>query len=316
VRLVLVLICIVYMVRYFYQNRATLNIVFNIDLTTILSMIALILLYYPAQASLMRVILEKCSDKKLPFFGWFRIFILSSLLNMVLSQAGNVYRAVKLKSEYNISYTRYISSFISFAWMDLCINLFISTLIIIFFKPDLQIGRLIAWKILLVAIIVVVATPILVEILWRKIKFSHSRLSWLHSRTSEVLTVSVNNIKDFKYLAKIILINMVLFICVTCLLHFCFQVLDAHIDIATLVIFYALLKISSYINLTPGNLGIQELAYGFLGTQMGIGMAQSILASAVMRIAGTSVFAVLAVIFGGINLLRHRRDYAENRPLS
>jgi uncharacterized membrane protein YbhN (UPF0104 family) len=198
--------------------------------------------------------------------------------------------------------------------MDLCINLSISTLIILFLKPDLQIGKLTAWKVLLAAIMVVIAVPILIEILWRKIKFSYPRLLWLHSKTSEVLTVAVNNIKDAAYLAKIILINIVIFACITGLLHFCFLILGASISIPTLAIFYALLKISSYINITPGNLGIQELAYGFLGTQMGIGMAQCILVAAFVRLTGTIVLVSLALTLGGINLLRHRKDFTGRLP--
>jgi uncharacterized membrane protein YbhN (UPF0104 family) len=312
-RLVLVLICIVYLVRFFYTNKDTLNLAFNLGWASLFFIIALQVLYYPLLALLLRTILEKCSGRKLPFFGWFKIFILSTFLNFVLSQVGNVYRAVNLKSEYNVSYTRYVSSFLSFAWMDLTINLFISALIILFLKPDLKIGPLIAWKILLAAIIVIIAFPILIEILWRKLKFSHPRLSWLHSKTSEVLSVSVSNIKDIPYLLKIFLIDLLIFSCITGLLHFCFLILNISPNIPTLAIFYALLKISNYTNITPGNFGIQEMAYGFLGTQMGIGMAQSVLVSAFMRIAGTSVLIVLAVIFGGINLLRHRRDYSEKQ---
>jgi hypothetical protein len=124
-RLVVVLICIIYLVRFFYKNSDTLNLAFNLNIATIISIIALQFLYYPLLAILLKTILEKCSGRKLPFWGWFKIFILSTFLNFVLSQVGNVYRAVQLKSEYNVSYTRYVSSFLSFAWMDLTINLFI-----------------------------------------------------------------------------------------------------------------------------------------------------------------------------------------------
>jgi hypothetical protein len=314
IRLVLVVICIIYLIRFFYKNRDTLNLVFNLDLTTIFSIIALQLIYYPLQACLIKTILEKCSGSKLPFWGWFRIFILSTFLNMVLSQAGNVYRGVQLKNDYNISYTRYISSYASFAWMDMWINLIIATIIVLFLKPDLQIGPLTAWKVLLAAIIVVVVTPILIEILWRRIKFNNTSLSWVHSKLSEVLAVSVSNIKDIAYLAKIVLINLAVLICIAGLLRFCFLVLNIRLNMPAVVVFYALLKISNYVNLTPGNLGIQELAYGFLGTQMGIGMAQSVLVSAFMRLTGTAVLISLAVILGGINLLRHHKDYT--KPLS
>ncbi len=315
-RLILVAVCIVYLVRFFYKNKDTLHLVFNLDPVSIFSAITFQILYFPMLALLLRTILEKCSSSKLPFFGWFKIFILGTFLNMVFPQTGNVYRGIQLKRNYNVSYTRYISSYASFAWMDLIMNLFISALIIIFLKPDLQIGRLIAWKILLVIIIVIITAPILIEILWRKIKFNHSRLAWLHSKTSEVLSVSVNNIKDVTYLAKIILINIAILACITGLLHFCFLILGIRLNIPTVVMFYVLLKIGDYVNITPANLGVQELAYGFFGTQMGVGMAESVLVSGFMRLIGTTVLISLAVIFGGIDLLRHRKDYTKREPVS
>jgi hypothetical protein len=267
-------------------------------------------------AVLLRIILEKCSGSKLPFFGWFKIFILSSFLNTVFPQTGNVYRGIQLKHDYNVSYTRYISSYASLAWMDLWINLIIATAVILLLKPDLYIGPVIAWKVLLAAIIVVIAVPILIEILCRKIKFNNARLSWIHSKLSEVLTVSVSNIIDIVFLVKIILINIVILACITGLLHSCFLILSIRLNIPTVVMFYVLLKIGNYVNITPGNLGVQELAYGFFGTQMGVGMAESVLVSGFMRLIGTAVLILLAVFFGGIDLLRHHKDYTEHEPVS
>ena len=61
---------------------------------------------------------------------------------------------------------------------------------------------------------------------------------------------------------------------------------------------------------TLGDISVQELAYRILSGQMGIGMAQGMVVSVIMRILSTSVIIVLGGLFGGIALLRRRADYS------
>lgn len=310
-RAILVVLCVAYLVRFFYKGKDSLDIVFNLNFITIFYIITLQLLYHLLVSYRFQLVLEKCSGSKLPFFPWFKIFVLGRFFNTVFLQAGNVYRSVRLKQDHNISYTRYISSFTSFAWMDTCINLIITMVVIIVLNPDFRIGQFIAWKILTVLTITIAAIPILAEALLRKMNFKNKYLHWSHSKLSEVLTVSIQNLKDRVYLLKIILLGLVVFLRTCVLFYICFLSFDIHVNLPTLAVFYALFKLSTYVNLTPGNLGVQELAYGFLSEQMGIGMAQGILVSAFIRVIGTCVIFVLGLIFGGIDLLRHRKDYSK-----
>jgi hypothetical protein len=73
-----------------------------------------------------------------------------------------------------------------------------------------------------------------------------------------------------------------------------------------LAVFYALFKLSFYINLTPGNLGVQEVVWGKLSELMGIGMAQGVLVSAFVRVVSTGVILVLGIALGGWDMLRSR----------
>jgi uncharacterized membrane protein YbhN (UPF0104 family) len=241
----------------------------------------------------------------------FKIFILGRFLNTVFPQMGNVYRSVRLKQDHNISYTRYISSLGSFAWMDSLMNLTTVTVLILALSPNLQIGLFKAWKILFVLTLAVAAVPALTKGLLGTMQFKNPRLAWIHSKLSEVLMVSMKNLKDTVYLFKIALLGAATLICAGALFYICFLIFNISLSLSVLALFYALLKFSTYVNVTPGNLGVQELAYGFLSEQLGIGMAQGVLASAFMRVAGSCVILVLGSFFGGIDLLRHRKDYSD-----
>jgi hypothetical protein len=67
--------------------------------------------------------------------------------------------------------------------------------------------------------------------------------------------------------------------------------------------------ISFFIILTPGNIGIQEIAWGFLSEQMGIGMEIGILMSGFIRLVSMGVLAACGIAFGGVDLIRNRKMY-------
>jgi uncharacterized membrane protein YbhN (UPF0104 family) len=224
---------------------------------------------------------------------------------------GNLYRGIQLKEKYGVSYTGYISGFSSLAWMDTGINLVIAFLAIIIISPGFKIGQFFAWKILSLLAVSVVLSPIVGEIILRKRFFRNNYLDWLHSKLSEVLTVSVNNLNDQAYLLKVFLLGIALLIRTCIMFYVYFTVFDIRVSIPVLVVFYALYKVSTFIVITPGNIGIQEVVYGFLSEQIGIGMAQGVLVAALIRVVGVFSISVLGVFLGGINLLRHRKDYIE-----
>jgi len=310
-RLILIVICVAYLMRFFYKSRDSLQIAFTVNFKIIFYIILLQLIYYLLVGYRFQLVLEKCSGCKLNFLPWLKIFILGKFLNTVFSQVGSIYRSVRLKQDYSVSYTRYISSFTSMAWMDTCMNLVIAAAVIVVLNPGFRIGQFVAWKILTILTIVVIALPVLAEILLRKINFKNRYLNWLHSKLSEVLTVSVNNLRDMAYLLKIGLLGLAVFIRTCVMFYVYFSAFDVHVSLPALAVFYTLFKLSTFIVLTPGNLGVQEVAYGFLSEQMGIGMAQGVLVATFIRVVGTCSISALGVTLGGMDLLRHRRDYAE-----
>jgi len=224
---------------------------------------------------------------------------------------GNVYRSIELKQKYSISYTRYISSFTSLAWMDTSINLIIAAMIIAVINPGFKIGQFLAWEVLVILIFVVVATPIVAEIVLRKINFKNRYLDWLHSKFAEVLLVSVSNLKDKVYLLKIVLLGLAIFVRTCAMFYVYFSVFNVQISIPALVVFYALFKIGAFIIITPGNVGVQEVIYGFLSEQMGIGMAQGVLVAALIRVVGICSISILGLTLGGADLIQRRKEYKE-----
>ncbi len=306
-------ICIIYLIRFFYKNHDSLQMVFNCRVSTIFYIVVLQIIYYLLQSCRFQIVIHKCSHRKVPFWPWLKIFILGRFLNTVVSQLGNIYRSVHLKQDYQISYTRYISGFTSMAWMDTSMNLIIATGVVVIFSPGFLLGPFLAWKILLLMTTLVIILPCLAEFVMRKITFSNSYAAWVHAKLSEVLSTSLQNLKDSTYLVQFILLGLALFIRTCIMLHIYFNIFDVQVSLPALIVFYSLFKLSFYFVLTPGNLGIQEIAFGFLSEQMGIGMEKGIYVSVFIRIVGMLMISVLGLTFGGADLLRHRKKFTAQK---
>jgi uncharacterized protein (TIRG00374 family) len=310
-KIAIVTACIVYIVSFFYTNRKSLNIVVRLNFITLSALVLLWFSYMLIYSWRFQFILQKCSSRKIAFGRWFKILITGNFLNMVFSQLGNFYRGIMLKKEHDISYTSYITTFASFAWMDTWMNLILAVVIILLIKPDLKIGPFPASFLLVIICAVIIILPVVASFFLRFIRFKNRYLDWTKSKLSHVLTTTIDNIKDVSFLLKIILLGIVIFILTIFSYYVLFAGFDIQLTLPVLAVFCTLLSLSTFFVITPGNIGIQEIAFGFISQQLGIGMAQGILVSVVSRIINTALTILLGVLFGGINLLRHREDYSQ-----
>lgn len=317
-RWILVFACTAYIIRFFIRNGDDFKLLAKLQPGTILAIAALTVLGHVIFCFRFQMVLKKCSGTSVPFFHWFRIMSLSRFLTLLAPHAGNIYRSISLKKHYRIPHTRYASSLFSFVWMDACVNLILAILIVLIVQPKLSIGDIGAVYLLAGIFVVILVAPILTEVVLRLVKFRNERLSWLHGRLSEMFSVSVANLRDGVFMLKFLLMGMVAFVDAITIFYLCFRAMDMSFSLPALALFYVVLRLSTFIIITPGNLGVREIAYGIVSEQMKFGMAQGILLSIIIRIIGTTIIIILGIIFGGIGLLRNRKEYLptenENDP--
>jgi hypothetical protein len=223
--------------------------------------------------------------------------------NMFFAQTGNIYRGVEIKRRFGISYTDYVSASVSFGWMDICLDLIITGAIIILVRPDFKLGVFKAYQFVALLLFVIICLPILADLVLKRIPIKIPSLLWIKTKLSEVLTATTTNIKDLPYLAKIVIWGLLVAAQTLIVYYILFIGFEIKLDIPSLMLFYAVLKLSSAVIITPGNIGIQEIAFGVLSTQIGSGMAQGILICAISRVLGSSIIIILAVIFSATGLI-------------
>jgi hypothetical protein len=310
-KLAVVLLCAVYIVKYFYANWDSLQIAFKINKLMIICIILISVTTLITFSYRFKIIMHKCSGKNPPFWEWFKVIMLARFYNMFFAQSGNIYRGVELKRRFGISYTDYVSASVSFGWMDICIDLIITGVIIILIRPEFKLGNFKAYQFVALLLLVIICLPILADFLLKRISTNASSLLWIKSKLSQVLTATISNLKDLSYLAKIVIWGLLVAAQTLIVYYILFTAFEIKLDIPSLMLFYALLKLSSAVIITPGNIGIQEIAFGVLSTQIGGGMAQGILISAISRVLGSSIIIILALILGGSGMLSKRKNITE-----
>lgn len=309
-------LCVIYIIYYLVNNREDLRSLYKINIYDLSLIIIIYFIAFLIQGFRYRIVINKCSGKRIPFFGWFKIFIKGIFLSKLMPQLGNVYRSAVLKKSYNISYTSYISSFASFAWLDSLLSLFIALLLIILFNPHLSFGYIKGYLLILVLFIILIILPYFMYLLLSHIKIKGKFFNWFHLKISEVFKTAVNNTRDYKYIISLFLTGLLSMFSSILIFYICFDGLGIDVALPVLALFGALLKISNLVVLTPGNLGIREIAYGFLGSFAGISPGHTYLASLITRLIGTLLVFALGIGFGGMGVLRKARVSSEDKKES
>ena len=129
-RWLLAIACLTYLAKFFYDSRSDLSIALSLNGWVLTGIVAMQLLYYLLQGERLRIVMIKCSGRKLPALPWLKLFIIGRFLNTIFAQAGNVSRGIILKRDYGVSYTRYIAANASMAWMDTGMNFFVVAAIV------------------------------------------------------------------------------------------------------------------------------------------------------------------------------------------
>jgi hypothetical protein len=308
-------ICLGYIVLIFWKQRKELDIALSLNPLVIGILVALFVSLFFLHCYRYLVVLEKNSGENIPYWPWFKIYTLGRFLNTFFPQTGNLYRGVLLKRDHGVTYTRYISSYAAYAWMDSFMTTCVTIVIVAIFDPGLYFGEVRAIGALVGLALIIAAGPPVALGIFRIVEARLNRQLWLYAKISEVIKVMVQSIADPMFVFKVFYTGLVLFAGLVAIFFLFLHSLQAYISFSGLALFCALNLLSTYIHITPANLGVQELSYGILSEVLGIGMETGILFSAIFRVFGSAVVLSLALPLGGVSLLRNRKEYEEEKEI-
>jgi hypothetical protein len=286
-----------------------------LGLGSALALVAFQALYLVVQSGRFHVVLERFAERPIGFGPWLVLFVLGRFLNLFVPQAGNVYRAVELQRRHGIGVQRFLVAFVNAPWLAMILNFLFGALAVALLAPATELAGWPLSLVLVVAALVTTVAPLLVLAVLRPLlelrAFERYRLlSVLQSRLSEMVAVTLVSLREPVYLLKVGAWTLVSFVQTSYLMVVGFQALGLEAGVGVAVTFYVLLQVTTYVQITPGNLGVQELAFGVLSTGFGASAADGVLVSALLRVTGVVALLALALPFGGLEALRASRATA------
>lgn len=237
------------------------------------------------------------------FGAWFRLTSVGQMLNLFVPQLGSVYRGVVLKRDYGVSYLTWATGLISFVWLDMVGGVLIALLSIVALEPGLLFFGRPAWGMLALALFGIFTGPILAAWLMERLPSRSGRLGKLQQRLTTLLATASAAARSPGLMLRFFALNVLVTTGQTTTLWLAFQSVGAAISLSGLLLFQILIKLTNQVVITPGNLGITELAFGALAHGSARTLEQGIAVSLLLRAVSSTMTVVLGVLSGGLGAL-------------
>jgi uncharacterized membrane protein YbhN (UPF0104 family) len=298
--------------RLLLQNPEPLKQLVNLPAWMWLALLPLALLNYVFVAARMSLAVGQAGGVMIAQRAWFRIVVLGQFLNLLVPQLGNVYRGMTLKREYGVSYQTYATGLFTFVWLDTTFGIGLCLLVLAFLQPGLALGRVPVLPALALLISLLVLAPIVAARLLGKLPIRQGRLAAARERASALLTTSASSLKNAGFTGKFLGASALVMADQSLILWLCFRAVGLPIDPETAALFQVVIKLSNQVIITPGNLGVTEMAFGLMGAAArGGSLEYGIAAALIFRMLFTATVIAMGVMFGGVGLLRSTRAAPE-----
>ncbi len=288
-RVVITTVTVAVVAAIVWLNRRDLEAIEELTIGSGVALVALQVAYLFPQSYRYEIITEEHAGVALPSLGWFRIFAVGTLLNNFLMQAGLVYRAAALKRLAGVSLGAYVGSYASFAWLSLLLNLAVATVLLGVLSPSVTFGIVPAWIAMVLAAAVVAVAPVVLERVARRTSSRHRVLA----AGRDILRDIVELPRRPRFARRFLVSSAAATALGTAVVVTAAHGLDAGVSVGEAALFLALVQMSSLIVVTPGNLGIRELAFSLIGGALETGAVNGLLISAVTRATG-----IVALVIG------------------
>ncbi|MCF7853735.1 MAG: flippase-like domain-containing protein [Candidatus Pacebacteria bacterium] len=295
-------VAIYYAAKLLFGSRQSLEELLTLEPARLGILWLLVLAYYACHAFRYLMVLRTVSKTRLSFFRWFRIFMVGRFANNILPQAGNAYRAIVLKSEIKLSFTKYIHVFALFSWLDTLLNLIIALMVIVIVTPTLHVGGINATPAVSVIIVILIVTPILVQWTLKRCHLTSRGGALLQAKVTGIFHALTTYGRRPKLVGNVSLWGIILFALTMVIFKIIFSALGIPIAAGQVALFIVVIRVTNLVMITPGNLGVRELLFGALAHTLKLGTAEGILACALLRVANYMVLIPLGVAFGGWKL--------------
>jgi uncharacterized membrane protein YbhN (UPF0104 family) len=308
-RWLLLTVLVVLTLRLMVVDPAPIWRLGNIQTHVLVSMVSLMVLNQWLMSLRFKLVMKRCAGAQLSHWRWFQVISVGQFLNLFVPQLGHLYRASVLERQVGLSYTAYATGLFVYSWFEVLVGTLLAVVVVASHDCALRVAGVPVLPLLAVGLTVLFLLPWVVDALVSRAQFrSNSAVSML-DRARDSLARARVALRDRTFVAAFVVLNLAVTVEHVVMLALAFHAVGGGPGINRLVLFQVLLKLTNQIAITPGNVGISELAYGALSGASSTSAQHGIAAALVIRTLGTLVIVGLGLASGAGSVLRqHRRE--------
>lgn len=299
VAFVLQLACVAYVGRVLWRERAHLSSAFEISGFAIAGLFTLMMFAHLQRAFEFTYMLRRLRVRE-PYGESVLLTGAGFLLNHLPFNAGLVMRATVLKRDYALPYASYLALVMVNALVNVAMAAVVGITCVTFAgaRPDARVPLLLMFGALLLAAIgaAFVPTRFIPEaqgFVWNRLRVLGQGVALVRGNASNVGVLAL--LAFTKMLGAAVR------------MWICFGALDAHVSPLEAALLSSTSIVFSLINVTPGNLGLREVAMAAVSTLLGSGYGIGMAAASIDR----AVLLAYTVVSGlpGLYALRRRGPF-------
>ena len=288
-----VCVCVGYLVHFFFSYPEQLASIRQLRTSTLLWASLLMIVYFSVYSLRYQVLLESVVKRRLSFRYLFSLMVFSRFLNQTAPQLGNAYRGVRLRQDCGVPYTDCLASFVAFAWLDTLFDLVVAVVLCAAAGAgSLKLGAVPVFATLAGMLGAMLLVPPLGIALVKRLP---TPWPWLENRVGRVIRLGGALLRDSSALGKFALFSLMGLVSMALVFWILFDSVGTPISAWQVSLFYALYRMTMLLMVTPGSLGVREVASGGLGEVLGVGLGASVAVTVVARVLGLVVLAFVAM---------------------
>lgn len=295
-------------------RREDLRTVTELRPAYLAAFLALQLVYLAVQSVRFHVVLVRFAERPVELWPWTRLFVLGRFLNLFVPQAGNVYRAVELRRRFDVSVQSFLVAFVNAPWLAMILNFLFGAVAVGLLAPEASVAGWPLWALLAAATLASSLGPIAMLLMLPLLPERVRWAAWLRARLAEMVRVTLESVQEPRYLARVAWWTLLAFVQASVMLWVGFVALGLPGGVAEAIAFYVLLQLATYVQVVPGNLGVQELAFAGLSAGFGASAADGVLVSTIVRVTGVIALVATSLPMGGLEAVRAARADGSRPP--
>ncbi len=307
-RWLLPLLILVFLGGHLLRHPEDWSVLGEVEASALLVLCLLQAAAFTVQGVQLQVVIEAVSGVAVGRLAWQRIFWISRLLNFFLPQTGTAYRAMRLKDTFGVALTDYAGGFILFLWLSILISTGLALVMVALFEPALALYGMDARLLLLLLFAGLLAPPLALPGMARlPLPGRLGLLTRLQTRCAGAAALARGILSSPRFLLRYGLSTAISTALGAAIMMQSFAVFGVELPIGAAILIFALLSLAWLVPVVPGNLGVLELICGALAAGLGLTLTVGVLVSALIRVSGLAVMAVVGLPAGTLDAFDRAR---------